>query len=265
MKIQFVSDLHLEFESQFRIKNAGSDLLILGGDICTAMPFSRSEDSPYYAYGQRFKEFFEYCSNEFEHVLYIMGNHESYQYIQNKTEQTLRETLAYLPNINILENEYVDIGDVRFLGTTLWTDMNKNDPITMSLIKDKMNDFRVVQVNHDGVYRKFQPYDASRMHDAALKFIDKNTVDHDKCFVLSHHAPSTLSISKRFANDFVMNGGYASDLSEFILDRPQIKMWTHGHVHHNNDYELGSCRIMSNPRGYDDENPGFMVDKIVEL
>jgi hypothetical protein len=47
-----------------------------------------------------------------------------------------------------------------------------------------------------------------------------------------------------------MNGGYSSDLSEFIVDRPQIAVWVHGHTHHNFDYTVGSTRIVANPRGY---------------
>jgi hypothetical protein len=48
-----------------------------------------------------------------------------------------------------------------------------------------------------------------------------------------------------------MNGGYSSDLESFIIDRPQIKLWTHGHTHHNFDYMIGSTRIVCNPRGYE--------------
>ena len=47
-----------------------------------------------------------------------------------------------------------------------------------------------------------------------------------------------------------MNGAYSSDLSEFILDNPEIKVWTHGHTHDNFDYMIGSTRIICNPRGY---------------
>ena len=37
---------------------------------------------------------------------------------------------------------------------------------------------------------------------------------------------------------------------EFILDYPQIKLWTHGHTHEDFDYMIGSTRIVCNPRGY---------------
>jgi hypothetical protein len=47
-----------------------------------------------------------------------------------------------------------------------------------------------------------------------------------------------------------MNGGYRSELSEFILDHPQIKLWTHGHMHDPFDYMIGTTRVVCNPRGY---------------
>ena len=58
------------------------------------------------------------------------------------------------------------------------------------------------------------------------------------------------SVNPMYAHETLMNGGYHSDLSEFILDHPQIKLWTHGHTHHNFDYMIGSTRIVANPRGY---------------
>jgi len=75
---------------------------------------------------------------------------------------------------------------------------------------------------------------------------------HDTKFVVvGHHAPSKLSTHPRYKNEEIMNGGYSSDLSAFILNNPQIKLWTHGHTHEDFDYMLGSTRIVCNPRGYD--------------
>jgi hypothetical protein len=47
-----------------------------------------------------------------------------------------------------------------------------------------------------------------------------------------------------------MNGAFHSDLSDFILDRPHIKLWTHGHMHNTSDYLVGNTRVVCNPRGY---------------
>jgi hypothetical protein len=34
------------------------------------------------------------------------------------------------------------------------------------------------------------------------------------------------------------------------MDRPQIKLWTHGHTHELFDYMIGDTRVVCNPRGY---------------
>jgi len=63
-----------------------------------------------------------------------------------------------------------------------------------------------------------------------------------------------------------MNGAYHSDLSEFILDHPQIKLWTHGHTHHPFDYMIGGTRIVCNPRGYDGyEATGWNPNLLLEI
>jgi len=91
---------------------------------------------------------------------------------------------------------------------------------------------------------------------------------HDQKFVVvGHHAPTKLSTHPRYADELIMNGGYSSDLSEFILDHPQIKLWTHGHTHEEFDYLIGTTRIVCNPRGYinyEDRADNFKL-KFVEV
>jgi Icc-related predicted phosphoesterase len=53
-----------------------------------------------------------------------------------------------------------------------------------------------------------------------------------------------------------VNGAYASDLSELILDT-QPAVWFHGHVHNSFDYLVGDTIVLCNPRGYVDQNPTF--------
>ena len=88
-----------------------------------------------------------------------------------------------------------------------------------------------------------------------------------KFVVVGHHAPSKLSTKPRYKDDYLMNGAYSSELSEFILDYPQIKMWTHGHTHDTFDYLMGSTRVVCNPRGYvnyeqraDDFDPNIIFE-----
>jgi len=93
-------------------------------------------------------------------------------------------------------------------------------------------------------------------HKAMLDFIDSVVVSdrlitsEGKYVVVGHHSPSKLSTKPQYEKDWEMNGGYSSDLTKFIKDHPEIKLWVHGHTHHNFDYMVGETRILCNPRGY---------------
>lgn len=273
MKITVVSDLHLEFSDCFDIKNENNaDVLILSGDIMIAEDL---HDHPYvpsiYEYGsfaelgrkqkrvQTFRDFLTRMSNLFPDVIYIAGNHEFYNGKFHKGIQYLRETCAVYPNVHFLENDMIKIQDVTFVGGTLWTDMNKGDPLTLHAVRDMMNDFRIIRNDEKG-YTQLKPMDVAIRHRETLSYI-KNVIEtspDEKFVVVGHHSPSPLSIHPRYADDQLMNGAYHSDLSEFILDHPQIKLWTHGHTHHTFDYMIGDTRIVCNPRGY--HNDGYSED-----
>jgi hypothetical protein len=72
-----------------------------------------------------------------------------------------------------------------------------------------------------------------------------------KVVVVGHHAPSKASTHPRYRHETLMNTAYSSDLTEFMLNNPNIKLWTHGHTHEDFDYMVGSTRVFCNPRGYD--------------
>lgn len=281
MKIKLVSDLHLEFSDINIENNEQADVLILSGDILVADDLTRHPEMEYGMYSSdvpnigrrqqaaiRFRNFLTRCSDNFPHVVYVAGNHEFYHGKWFKTIDILREEAARFPNVYFLEKDTKKIDDVTFIGGTLWTDMNKNDPLTLHAIRDMMNDFRIIRNDFAG-FTLVKPADAARRH--------KDTVDYirmviegkfdEKFVVVGHHAPSRLSIHEMHQHDHLMNGGYVSDLSEFIMDHPQIKLWTHGHTHHPFDYTIGETRIVCNPRGYEGYEPdtGFDPTKIIEV
>jgi hypothetical protein len=99
--------------------------------------------------------------------------------------------------------------------------------------------------------------DVATRHARTLQYFRSVLAEqHDKKFVVvGHHSPSFRSVHETYQAQTLMNGGYHSDLSEFIMDHPQIKLWTHGHTHHPFDYMIGETRIVCNPRGY--ENDGY--------
>jgi hypothetical protein len=257
MKINLASDIHLEF-GPIEFKNTeGADALILSGDICVAVDLLHKDDFNYKS--RRIHDFFEMCCKEYDNVIYVVGNHEHYNGDFQRTVHHLKEFLYYLDNLHILDKQVATINDVTFIGGTLWTDMNKEDPSTLYSIQNMMNDFIKVangEIDNRGkpykVINKLKPDDVVIDHKAMLEYI-RTIVDgkHDQKFVVvGHHAPSKLSTKPRYKDDYIMNGAYSSDLSEFILDYPQIKMWTHGHMHDTFDYLVGSTRVVCNPRGY---------------
>lgn len=277
MKIYLCSDVHIEFGPLEVHNNDNADVLILSGDIVVASAFKTADTHKgREQHAQNFLNFFHQCSTKFKDVIYVMGNHEHYDGDFATSASILRAVLKQYPNIYLLDKEAKTIGDVTFVGGTLWTDMNKEDPVTLYNIKRMMNDFRIVEHTGRKVTRKvpiykhddvgnviidhyefkeytasFSPEDAVEDHKLMLKFIDEVTKDHTKKYVVvGHHAPSKASTKPRYKDDTIMNGGYSTELSEFILDRPQIKMWTHGHTHDVFDYMIGSTRIVCNPRGY---------------
>lgn len=268
MKIAVASDLHLEFGDLDFENTNNAEVLILSGDICTVSDLVRvpNPDLTFFANyrSDRYHEFFQRCSTRFPHVIYIMGNHEHYNHDFANTITHLKEMLAYLPNLHVMEKEQLTIDNTTFLAGTLWTDMNREDPLTLYQIRSQMNDFRLISnsttpvhfKDHDGKFQtrmgKFSPEDSVGEHKAMLKFIDESTAaaPSARFVVVGHHSPSKLSTKPRYQKDVLVNGAYSSDLNEFIQDRPQIKMWTHGHTHDVFDYMVGSTRIVCNPRGY---------------
>jgi Icc-related predicted phosphoesterase len=286
MRIQIVSDLHLEF-SDINIQNTNNaDVLILGGDICIAQDLhdhpepANTADQMAIANGtglgrrqmtaQRFRDFFKRCSFQFPHVIYIMGNHEFYNGKFYAGIDYMREECAKYPNVYMLEQDTKIIDDVVFVGGTLWTDMNKRDPLTMHAIEGMMNDFRIIR-NDQRNYAPMSALDVAIRHDRTLAYIKLIVQEHKdkKCVVVGHHTPSFQSVHDLYKDQYLMNGGYHSDLSEFIMDHPQIKLWTHGHTHNPFDYVLGETRVVCNPRGYENdgysENSGWDPEKVVEV
>ena len=254
MKITLISDAHTEFGPL--TLPGGSDVLILAGDIAEYRTFSREyqlAQDPLRKPGpsKTYDFFYKECA-KYPQVFMVSGNHEHYHHRLDKTYEDLK---AILPaNVTLLENECVEYNGVMFMGATLWTDLNGHDPVTAYTLKSGMNDYRVIQNYYPDrdVYHKLTPEFTAGLHSQTVKYFRTAlAANPSKPFVMiTHHAPTRASISSQFKDDYLMNGGFASDLSEFILDHDQLKFCLHGHVHTPCDYMVGTTRVIANPRGY---------------
>ena len=263
MQVSVMSDLHLDFSD---LTLPGGDVLILSGDLCEAKSIKKASYNPDTVMLEheredrrpdRFYRFLlEECSAKYRETIMVMGNHEHYGFKYHKTYGHIKDQLP--DNIHLLENETYELDGVTFLGATLWTDMNKGDEITLWQMKSMMNDYRQITALYEdrGLYYRLQPERTMADHHCTMDYFRKTLTERresgksNPVVVVTHHAPTKLSVKPRYQKETIMNGAYSSDLSEFILDHPEIKVWTHGHTHDNFDYIVGECRIICNPRGY---------------
>ena len=262
MKIAIASDLHLEFKSLDLKNTEQADVLVLASDIFIAQDL-HDHPQPTVPHSsallktlgsrqrkaQEYRDFIKGVSSEFEHVLIIAGNHEFYHGKWNKTHDYLRDEFSSFSNIKYLNDNSVTIDGIRFLGSTLWTNFNRGDPLAMMNADESMNDYRVVRVDDNDFYRKLRSRDVLKRHNQSMNWITEQLTHAVPTVIITHHAPSYASITAEYIGDS-LNHCYASDLSELILDNTIIKLWIHGHVHSKHDYMIGETRILANPRGY---------------
>lgn len=248
MKIAITSDIHLEFGYWNPINPEAADTLILSGDIMIASKLA-DRDPNDYDHETRFIEFLEAAKANYQHVIYIMGNHEHYHGDFSLSAGILRK-ICDTYGIHFLDKENITLDDITFIGGTLWTDMDQGNPRVRENAASYMNDFRLVRNTPD---KAFSTKDAIEDHKAMLKHIDDTITSFGKdrkYVVCGHHAPTTSSTKPGYGPDDLIQSAYNSDLTDFIYARPEIKLWTHGHTHSPYDYLVHETRVVCNPRGY---------------
>ena len=261
MKISVASDLHLEF-GFYDIKNAhDAHVLILAGDIIVARMLELDSTARSYII-----EWFRDTCKQYEHVFYIAGNHESYDYNIQQTVPFLKTQLdKHINNLHILDNEVFEYDSVNFLGGTAWTNMNSNDPLTHLSVGNYMNDFQIIR-NYDpgldytnrsdsemfylGRNKKFTTQDAVKKHNEYIDFINDNLDKQKKNVVISHHPLSLQFVHEKYKHDREINGGYCSDQDQLFLDHPEIVLYVCGHCHHLQQVQIGQTTCILNARGY---------------
>lgn len=244
MRLRILSDLHLEIWP-IELPPADADVVILAGDIDNGAEginwASRSFNAP---------------------VLYVPGNHEPYDGEFEGTREALR-CAARRSGIGLLDCGERVIGNVRFLGCTLWTDYSLEPQATRTNCIEaarRINpDYHVIRNGE----RTFAPEDAIALHrehrawlaQALERPFEGTTV------VVTHFAPHPGSIAPAYAND-PSNPGFVVDLESMMGRAP---LWIHGHTHTFFDYNASGTRIVCNPRGYPGEPTGFVADFVVTV
>jgi Icc-related predicted phosphoesterase len=202
-------------------------------------------------------------------AILIAGNHEFYGGV---IEDVIDELHALSDDqVRFLECETAVIAGVRILGTTLWTDFNLNPErraAALSNMNSMLNDYRAIR-------RRSKTLDTCRidtdwlldLHKTYFEWLSRelSTEFDGRTIVVTHTAPSRRSIVLHNSRN-VIAAAFASDLEAFVNDH-EIAAWVHGHIHDSVDYMIGNTRVVSNPYGYEDDEPNraFAPDFMIEV
>jgi predicted phosphohydrolase len=247
----------LEHHSSYTFNVGEGDVLILAGDIINAKHLKTNGTTK-----ELYLRFFDDCSKNYNHVLYVLGNHEYYGY---NYEGTKNKILEFVPNnFHVLENETFTLDNWSFIGFTLWTNFFDENPFEMMDAQNYMNDYKVIRIGPN--FRKLRTGDTLSFNRKSREYL-KTQLETltNNIFVISHHSPSLQSIPEFYKNE-KCNGAYCNNMDELIIANPQIKYFVHGHTHSAFDYMIGGCRVLCNPYGYTGEatNFTFNSDLIIE-
>lgn len=252
MKIQYCSDLHVEFPQNKKFLKDNpilprAEILLLAGDIVLLSELGKHKD------------FFAYLSDNFRQTYWVPGNHEYYHFELSSKSGCFSEKI--LPNLTLANNTTIIESEVRILLSTLWSKIGDRNH---GMVEYNMNDFRVIKYNG----WKLTASIFNELHNDCLNYITgelKSKADI-KTVVLTHHVPTYLNYPEQFKND-ILNDAFAVELFDLINEHgPDV--WIYGHHHQNiPEFTIGKTKLLNNQLGYVQlrEHELFDPTKIIDI
>ena len=251
MRLQLLSDLHLETESYQPLPAPGAEVLVLAGDVDTTW---RS---------------FELFHGWPVPVLFVPGNHEFDRRDVDDARQALRAHVTAL-GVQMLDDESTVLADalgrrVRFVGSTRWSDFDVFGPAGRERAMRAGGYFqKVMQSTRHGEVFGVEAVRALALQSRAwLAGELARRGDWDATVVITHFAPSLKSADPRYGRQ----PGTASFCNDDEDLMPGADLWLHGHLHCRHDYRIGRTRVVSNARGHlrKGEADGFDGSRVMEV
>jgi predicted phosphohydrolase len=252
MKIQYCSDLHLEFPENQKflrrnpLKTAG-DILVLAGDVVTFRDLEKGND------------FIKFACDHYSAVYWVPGNHEYYGFDISDKPNPLCEKVR--DNFHLVNNHSIIVGGVKLVLTTLWS---RIDPRQAPDIQKSVADFSAIA--YEG--RAFTAKDFTALHQESLSFL-KNTFKepgNERLVVVTHHVPSLTNYPKIYRNS-PLTEAFAVELFDLIEDSGAA-CWIYGHHHVNTpEFTIGQTKMLTNQLGYIQhyEHGSFRRDAWIEV
>ncbi len=237
MRLQLLSDLHLESETFTPEPAPDADLLVLAGDIdANHAQIDLFRDWPV-------------------PVIYVPGNHEHDHKDFDQTLDALRARCQRL-GFTMLEREQIRIHHhgrtIRILGTTLWNDFELFGP---EGVDRSMRAARYFAEQVQRATRHGQPMGVPELREEGVRCRDwlreqltdpaHCATEDDATLVITHFAPSLRSNDPRYP----VNASTASFCNAYDDLIEHCTLWLHGHLHCRHDYRVGEARVVCNARG----------------
>lgn len=241
MKLQYVSDIHLEFRKEIPI-------------ICPTGGYHLSDRDNYLAlcgdigdpFLPNYEEFLSIHSKLYQHIIVISGNHEYFHHTIQESNDKILEIVNKYNNITYLNMSSIVIGQTKFVGCTLWSDVSAIKEQAQSF----MNDCKKINISID---QKLSVDNIIELHSRMREFLDQEISSSDRdIIVLTHHAPTfgMLPMLDQYSPC------YASNCDDLI--RKPVKYWISGHTHACLTYLVDNVTCISNCMGYIlQESPDF--------
>ena len=260
MKIQIISDLHLEFEHR-NITKTESDVIVLAGDI-------------HNTYKRNLEFAGKLVKKHKKPVISVFGNHEFYTSGNVDLDYNKGfELISGTKDLYLLECSSCIIDNIKFIGCTLWTDFSYNTGGNVSLQEDnaylaqaKMSDFRYIrQKNH---YSKFNAMKSIKLFNESKIFLKKELAKEysGQTVIVTHFSPHINCVDPKFIND-ELNCYFVAELADIIREF-KFELWISGHSHYSSNFKLfnGEKKFVSNQIGYPVEKcTGGKLDFVYEL
>ncbi len=191
MKIQYCSDLHLEFpeNQKFLRRNplmVVGDILVIAGDFVTFRDLEKGH------------EFIDSVCDRYSAVYWVPGNHEYYGMDIACKPNPLYEKIR--DNFFLVNNQSIAVGGIRLILTTLWS---RIDPQHEWDIQRSVADFSAIAYSG----RKFTTHDFTFLHEESVSFLKGafHEPGDAPIVVVTHHVPSLLNYPKIYKNSPLTN------------------------------------------------------------